>query len=225
MSEDLPLAVFVSGPVASLVGAMIFPNDKEKAEIYAAHWVATTLAQNPEAVRGLSVEDHQYLYAKVTKYGVIHEEASREAVRGTKCGALVAYLWRANAGTSWNDAVAAAEHLIGKANSKARSSYLSSTADFRTVLHYWGVLQNDYRANWPRDFRLFISRATILLQQMRQREANRDLGGETFSTPKVFVPTEAFDWRVAGHMCRAALPDSLAPKPKSSGGRPRKPQS
>jgi integrase len=34
--EDIPLTVFESGPIASLFGAMVFPNDPRKAEIAAA---------------------------------------------------------------------------------------------------------------------------------------------------------------------------------------------
>ena len=44
---DISLEIFGGSPYASLLGAMIFPNDREKAALYAAHWLATAISYTP----------------------------------------------------------------------------------------------------------------------------------------------------------------------------------
>ena len=209
---------------------MVFPRDQEKAEIVAAHDLAAQLGRaGPEIFEHAPGSLHRYLHATATGFATIYGEAQRELYRGSQCGTMVAYLCR-TPGASWEDAVSAATILAGKAHSGSRSALLQAKADFSAVLHYWGVLSNDYGNKWPRathDYVKFALRADGLLHLMRERESAGELGGAAFTSPKIFVPMGGASASVPVTIAirQDPVPERLAPQPKKTGGRPRNPLS
>ena len=220
---DISLPVFGGNAVGSLLGTMMFPDDPSKAELYAAHFIAKALGDVPGAAALIGSEAHQYIHSTSTRYVGVHDEAQRNAYRGTKAGALVAYLWHAGPKVSWQDAIKAATKNRGY--SMARSSFLKSTAEFGSVLHYWGMLSIQYENRLPKDVPLFVSQSMQLLRLMRGRERCGELGGSSFSSPKVIVPFTAIDWRVDGFIPKGEVNSLFAPNAKKPAGRPRAAQS
>src|SRR5271166_1078739 len=110
---DVKLSIFGGAPHASLLGAMVFPRDPLKAEIYAGYWMARAIGKAPDhlLVR-ITPDTHRWAHAMSTRYPAIHKEAERSLFRGTQAGALVSYLWR-EASASWEDALLGVEKVAG----------------------------------------------------------------------------------------------------------------
>jgi hypothetical protein len=215
---DLAMPIFNCEPVTSLVGNMLFPNDAGEAMSAAAwHLDGAVLNAPSDALRGIDESRLWAIHAAARNYSKERVEAA--AYRGTQIGAAVSYLWQVP-GASFEDAcravidISSIAHLPG-----ARSTLYESKIEFARVLHFWGVLSNEYNNKWPNDFRLFATQARVLLREMRAR----NVAGQTFSSPKYTVRVSDFNFPVPGQIrAGTVLPRLLPPSKKRAGRPPRK---
>jgi hypothetical protein len=217
---DLAMPVFNREPVTSLFGIMHFPNDFEKAGIWAAWNLDGMLQSAPnEQVEEIGSNRIWAVHAMARGYPKIAKEAARALYRGTQTGYHMSYLWHAaqtGVHATLEDAIRGAEVTAGKKFSGTRSSFLAAKAEFSKVLHFWAALSIAHDNRPPRDLRLFITQAEAFLTKMRRLETI----GNSFKSPKFHVSTSDFDWPVPGGLRFGTLPEDLLPRSKKRAGRP-----
>ena len=83
---DKPLAVYNGEPVSSLIGAMHFPDDPNKAELFASWWLGQRVAERGDSAL-LSAIPPQELRTLLWRSGRFHEiagEAQKARYAGTQ---------------------------------------------------------------------------------------------------------------------------------------------
>lgn len=225
---DIALPIYNGEAISSLFGAMVFPNDREKAEILATALLTRYVARAPtELVELIPAPEIQSLFGRAGQQVAIADEVEKAAYAGTQVGALVSYMWhsqRSGSHASWNDACASAELLapVGSGLAGVRSSLLQAKSDFSSVLHFWGILSIEYNNSRPRDVNLFIAQSAALLREMRRLEASGVIRGRSLSSPKLYVPIAALNWPCSGLIRAGRISDRYAPRRKKRAGRPKK---
>ena len=222
-----PIPIYGGDAVSSLLGAMFFPQDRSKAELYASWWLGRAVSEcaSDDTFRSITTTEIRSILSGTAKFPEIADEAKKSGFAGTQAGALVSYMWHAHkfgSSASWNDAAKGIERLAVGGIPGTRSSLLKSKSDFAPVLHYWGILSIEYGNRFPADFRLFVSQSEMLLREMRALESRHAFAGNSFTSPKVFVPVSAIDWRVAGEIRVGAIQERLAPESKKRASQPQK---
>jgi hypothetical protein len=193
---DLAMPVFNREPIFSLFGVMHFPNNFEKAGIWAAWKLSGALqSASNEQVAEIGYDRIWAVQNMARGYPNIAREAEKAFYRGTQVGYLGSYLWHAwktNVPATQEDAIRAAQESAGTKFSGTRSSFLAAKAEFSKVLHFWAALSIAHDNRPPRDWRLFISQAEAFLIEMRRLETI----GNSFRSPKFHVSHSDFDWPV-----------------------------
>jgi hypothetical protein len=217
---DLAMPVFNSEPIFSLFGVMHFPNNFEKAGIWAAWKLAGALqSASNEQVAEIGSDRIWAVHNMARGYPKIEKETGNAFYRGTQAGYQASYLWHARKKgirATQGDAARAAEVTAGRKFSGARSSFLAAKTEYSKVLHFWAVLSMEYGNRTPRDWRLFISQSEAFLTEMRRLETI----GNSFRSPKFHVSISDFDWPVPGKIRLGTLPEFLLPLSKKRAGRP-----
>ncbi len=198
----------------SLVGNMLFPNDAEEAMSAAAwHLDGAVLNAPSDALRGIDESRLWAIRAAARNYSKDRAEAA--AYGGTQIGAAVSYLWRVPR-ASFEDACLAVIDTSYDAHLPAtRSTLYAAKTEFARVLHFWGILSNDYSNRWPHDFRLFATQAHVLLREMRLR----NVAGQTFSSPKYAIQLSDYNFAVPGQIRIGKVLPRFLPQSKNRAGR------
>jgi hypothetical protein len=212
---DLAMPVFNREPITSLFGVMHFPNNIEKAGIWAAWNLASILqSASDEQVAEIGSDRIWAVHTMARGYPKIAREAEKAFYRGTQVGYLGSHLWHAaqtGVHATQEDAIRGGEKIAGQKFSGTRSSFMAAKAEFSKVLHFWAALSIAYDNRPPRDLRLFISQAEAFLTEMRRLETTI---GSRFRSPKFHVSISDFDWPVLGGLRFATLPEFLLPQSK-----------
>lgn len=236
------LPIFHCDVSGSLLGVMLFPNDLEKAQSYAAKLLARGPLQDYlRAGYDFSQARHISLLDALSG-DVSNREIATQNLHGKRVGETVKALWALICDrpdiASWDAAIFVLEDAASEVGLRAgRSTFRADLSEMRSVLHLWGAFAlRDYKFladssvgyTGLDDLGALMTEAMALWQQLcawrdgRNRIDDEYLSGEVFGPWADWEPHERRPgWPDTGGIYARSLPADRVPTRRRPGRRPK----
>jgi len=183
----IPLPVHQGDVCGSLLGAMLFPNDRAKAESYAAQLLTKRPLQDYlQAGYGFAFP---IPFLDALGRDLSSKEIERQTLHGQRVGEVVKTLWALICShpdiASWDSAICVVEDAsVAVGLQTSRATLRAHLAELRAVLHFWGafalrnyqfIVEPTVGYNGMDDLRAFVSEAMALLQQLCHWRNSRNM--------------------------------------------------
>ena len=237
----IPLPVYRGDVCGSLLGAMLFPSDREKADTVAAQILTKGPLQDYLRAGHTFALTRQIALLDALGRELSSNEIEIQTLRGNRAAQVVKTLWALICShpqiASWDSAISIVEDVsFGDGLNIGRATLRADLSKMRGVLHLWGALairsyqflpDPDAGYGQLEDLAAFMSEAMALLQQLCLWRDGRNqpdtlLAGDAFGPWTGWQPHEPWPgWPDTGRLYFVSLDPTVRSPVRRPPGRPR----